>query len=64
MSDNNRTVSLEKLDEDAAETVRHLIECYEDNCFTKDERITLAWLALQARLRYQRNKYKEKKNEC
>lgn len=43
-------VSLENLDEDAKEIVIHLIECYEDNCFTKDERITLADLVLQAKL--------------
>ena len=55
-------VSLEKLDEDARETVSHLIECYEDGCFSKDERITLAGIAFQARLRYQLNKdTKEKK---
>ena len=61
MSDNSLRISLENLDEDAKETVRNLIECYEDKCFTKDERITLAGLALKARLRYQLNKHKENK---
>ena len=55
-------VSLEKLDEDAKETVSHLIECYEDGCFTKDERVTLAGIAFQARLRFQLNKYKERED--
>ena len=55
-------VSLESLDEDAKETVSHLIECYEDGCFTKDERVTLAGIALQARLRFQFNKYKEQED--
>jgi hypothetical protein len=63
MSDNSLRISLEKLDEDAKETVRNLIECYEDNCFTKDERITLAGLALKARLRYQLNKHKDNKGK-
>ena len=56
-------VSLERLDEDAKETVNHLVECYEDDCFTKDERVTLAGIALQARLRYQLNKYKGRNME-
>ena len=55
-------VSLEKLDEDAKETVSHLIACYEDGCFTKDERVTLAGIALQARLRFQLNKYMERED--
>lgn len=55
-------VSLEKLDEDAKETVSHLIKCYEDGCFTKDERVTLAGIAFQARLRFQLNKYKERED--
>jgi len=29
----------------------------------KDERITIAWLALQARLRYQLNKHKETEDD-
>lgn len=55
-------VSLEKLDEDAKETVSHLIECYEDGCFTKDERVTLAGIALKARIRFQLNKYMERED--
>jgi len=62
-AENNGTVSLEKLDEVAKETARHLIECYEDNCFTKDERTTLAGLVLKARLRYQLNKHKETEDD-
>lgn len=56
-------VSLESLDEDAKETVSHLVECYEDDCFTKNERVTLAGIALQARLRYQLNKYADRSIE-
>ena len=56
-------ISLESLDEDAKETVSHLVECYEDDCFTKNERVTLAGIALQARLRYQLNKYADRSIE-
>ena len=55
-------VSLESLDEDAKETVSHLVECYEDDCFTKDERVMLAGIALKARLRFQLNRYLEEYN--
>lgn len=56
--------SLEKLDEDAKETISHLIECYEDGCFTKDERVTLAGIALNARIRFQLNKKYMEVEDC
>ena len=56
------TIEVGKLDKDARETVSHLIKCYEDGCFTKEERIMLSGLALKARLRYQLNKLMEKED--